>query len=278
MKFSGLLNLRKNDSIRHLFTLNAGNTYKLDGENIKLEIVPAYHDELVAKEQSVGLVFDLNGDDFNRKIVFTGDTGLLPLDPDSDKPKCLSDYEREVWKYYPAGRGRPDVLVVHIGSIKSEELDGKYVEPEDACYPNHLGILGTTRVITQCKPRFAIVSEFGEEMKSFRCDLIRGLEKEVIKPSLKESPDGKECKDLRVVPGDLALIYDLKDEKFYNCVTDNWVSYKNIDFALDSDEKSTQSGIYYFSKQNNKKFKEKRKHHSQNFVRNLKAREKIYFK
>ncbi len=279
MKFSGLLNLRKSSSVRHIYTLNGGNRYELDKDkNILLEVVEAYHDEVVAKEQSVGLIFDLKGDGFDRKVVFTSDTGLLPLDPDKDEPTALNDYDREVWKTYRTDEKRPDVMVVHIGSIKAEELGGKFVEPGEVCYPNHLGILGATRVITQCKPKFAIVSEFGEEMKSFRCDLVRGLEEKVIRPFLRKAPEGETCEDLRVVPGDVALLYDLKEEKFYNCVTDKWNTYRNIDYALYPDVPSKQSGIYYFGKNKSKEFKARRKHYAEGFVENLREHLKVYFK
>lgn len=278
MKFSGLLNLRGNSSVRHIYTLNGGNKYELDKDKIiLLEVVEAYHDEVVAKEQSVGLIFDLKGDGFDRRVVFTSDTGLLPLDPDEEKPTALNDYDREVWKAYGADEKRPDVMVVHIGSIKSQELDGKFVEPDEACYPNHLGILGTTRVITQCMPKFAIVSEFGEEMKSFRCDLVRGLEEKVIKPFLKKAPEGETCEDLRVVPGDVALFYDLKEEEFYNCVTSQWDSYKSIDYALDSKKSAKKNGIYYFSIGSRKRFIDNRPHHAEILNKDLKKRLNVYF-
>ena len=99
LKFSGLLNLRKKDKINHVYTMNSGNVYEV-GEGVTLRVVEAYHDELVAKEQSVGLVFDLKFSDFERKIIFTSDTGLLPQDQESDKPRSIKDYEREVWKTY----------------------------------------------------------------------------------------------------------------------------------------------------------------------------------
>ncbi len=265
MKFSGLLNLRGRDKVRHIYTINAGNTYKL-GDGVRLEVVEAYHDDVVAKDQSVGLIFRLAVGDEVRKVVFTSDTGLLPLDPESEKAKSTQDYEREVWLAYMRDEVRPDVLVVHIGAIKKEELDRKFAEPDEAIYANHLGIIGASRVIAECRPKLAIISEFGEEMKGFRCDLIRGMEEEVVGAFLKKA--GQDVSDLRVVPGDLALRYDLAGERFFSCVSMKWNGYKNIDFSTDSEDEDKQSGIYYFAKRQRSKFEKDRRH----FVRDFDGR------
>jgi hypothetical protein len=56
MRFSGLLNLLDFCTISHVYTLNPGNTYRL-ADGIDLRVLPANHDEVIARDQAVGLAF-----------------------------------------------------------------------------------------------------------------------------------------------------------------------------------------------------------------------------
>ncbi len=247
MKFSGLLNLRKKDIIDKVTVVSAGQSF-MPGlkPEIRFRVVKANHDELVSRDYSIGLVMEISFDSQSRKIVLTSDTGLLPFEGNSDRPIIGSDYEHEVWKSYNEDNKETDVLVVHVGAIKEKELDESFKVPKDACYPNHLGIIGTARVITKVRPKLAIVSEFGEEMRAFRCSLIEGLKKEVVDKALKR--DGKPGKDICIIPGDISFVYDLKTEKYCSCVNLKWKTYKNICFATDSDHDDLCNGVYYFDK------------------------------
>jgi hypothetical protein len=274
-KFSGILDLKKKDCLGKIHTLNEGNIYEIN-DGIKMRVLAAYHDEVMSRDQSVGLCFDIPIDGgHNRKIVFTGDTGLFPLReqiseliPDTNGP--------EVWKKYEIIKGQhPDLMVVHIGSVKSEELDASYpLEPEKACYPNHLGIIGTARVITMCQPRLAVVSEFGEEMRDFRCNLIRGLQKNVIEQFCL----GEKISPIpRVVPGDLAFIYEIEKDEFYCCMCEKWEKIDRIDFGEDPKAKEKEEGVYYFCGENLSKFKQNPGQGVKTFLAHRETRKGIYF-
>ncbi len=237
-KFSGLLNL--SDMIfETVHTLNAGNLYHVS-EGMELTILPAFHDEVVARDQSVGLLFTFKFDDNIRKIVFTGDTGLFPLYKYEDDMR--PDISRgELWEKYPATANNPDLLVVHIGSIKKEELEVDLDQGIDKClYPNHLGMIGTARMITKLKPSLALVSEFGEEMRQFRLALVERIEEDVIKKALKEKPIP------RIAPGDLAFMYDIAQGKFLCCAINEWTDVEEI--AYQYDDAINKEDLCYFSK------------------------------
>ena len=133
-------------------------------------------------------------------------------------------------------------MLVHIGSIKPEEFDPQKEKIADACYANHLGIIGTARVIAMCQPKLAVVSEFGEEMRDFRFDLIKDLRDTVLRLYFKD----KGVQSPRVVPGDLAFVYSIMDRTVLDCATRNWSPADKIDFW--EDKAKDGLGIYYAGK------------------------------
>jgi tetratricopeptide (TPR) repeat protein len=274
-KFSGILDLKKKDYLGKIQTLNEGNIYEISG-GIKMRVLAAYHDEVMSRDQSVGLCFDIpiNGGR-NREIVFTGDTGLFPLR--EQIPELTPDTKGpEVWKKYGIVKGQyPDLMVVHVGSIKSEELNASYpLEPEKACYANHLGIIGTARVITMCQPRLAIVSEFGEEMRDFRCNLIRGLQEKVIEPFCL----GEKMSHIpRVIPGDLALIYEIEKDEFYCCMCEKWEKIDRINFGEKPRADEKEEGVYYFCDGKSSRFEQNPGQGVTTFLAHRKTRKGIYF-
>ncbi len=257
MKFSGLVDLFSKD-IKKIFVMNYGDSFDL-GSEVSLTAVPAYHHELVATKYSCGLIFEIKINDKTKRLVFSGDTGLLPIVHERGKPQASKDLISEIWKGYQIDEVRPDLLVVHIGSIKKQELEKKLVSDDDiqeVRYPNHLGIIGTARVITSIQPKLAVVSEFGEEMKAFRCKLIKGLKENVVDKYLANNENvPPDRKDVIIVPGDLAFVYDIENEKYLDCTEVNndgkeWANINNIDFAEDYKEPDKQTGIYYFDSDN----------------------------
>ncbi|MBF0457667.1 MAG: tetratricopeptide repeat protein [Nitrospirae bacterium] len=230
MKFSGFLNLRDCDYIKNVFTLTAGNTYKID-EGFTMAALPAYHDEIITKKYAVGLhlAFDCgkddSGNDVKRNIIFTSDTGLFPK-KDKDTVDINKD---EIHISYRDTIKVEDVnlLVAHLGSIRPKEIR----EEKDLgkmFYPNHLGLLGTARMITVIKPRLAVVSEFGEELRNFRDDLMEMLGR-MVEQHLKNKKDEEVTK---VLPADLPFIYNIKSEEIYCMVSDKMVDYKQISAEL----------------------------------------------
>lgn len=110
-----------------------------------------------------------------------------------------------IHKNYPSPFGSvPDLLIPHIGSIKRYELAPQFDEEEPMFYPNHLGLLGTAKLIKELNPKAAILSEFGAELKDFRVLIARFLQEAI---SNKES-------ETFIIPGDSSLVYDVTDGKF----------------------------------------------------------------
>jgi hypothetical protein len=118
-------------------------------------------------------------------LVFTSDTRLYP------KAKTLSDLQissddnrrgegarrgREpIWKSYPQEFQRPDVLVVHLGSISREEFS--FGANPEGKRSDHLGLSGVIEVISHLKPKVAVLGEFGEELREIKTDLVAGIAK-----------------------------------------------------------------------------------------------------
>jgi len=271
MKFAGMMNLKDADYTDHVFTLNADTEFELAG-GLRMRVLAAYHDDLLSRDQCVGLFFTIG----DRAVLFTADTGLFPLDKDAAKP-APNTADSEIWDRYPKDADgalvRPDLMVVHIGSVKETELSIDFdQDPKEACYPNHLGIIGTARVITMCRPRLAVVSEFGEEMKTFRLPLMEGLQKNVVKRYCEENGISPVP---RVIPGDLPFIYDLKDHKVYCCVSKEWKDADTIEFGVDPDAKDPV--VHYFDKRMKSRFDEKPKHWVKNFEADREDFEGMYF-
>jgi len=62
---------------------------------------------------------------------------------------------------------------------------------------------------------------------------------------------------LRLILGDLAFIYDIKDRKFYCFVGEDCREYGEADLAEGPKEEIREEGIYYFSTDRRDKFSEK---------------------
>ena len=261
-KFSGLLDLRGSDYIDNVYTLTVDSKFKL-GEDLEITTLKAYHDELISKKYSTGIRFNFLKD--KKTILLTSDTGLFPHKKKDGK--TVADHKgEEIWKTYKID-GKINLLITHIGSMKENELKADIdTKPEIVYYANHLGIIGTSRVISAIKPKLAIVSEFGEELKDFQEDLIEIIN-EIVKDII---PDEK----TKIVPGDTSFIYDIKDEKFYCILNQNFQPILDIDFSLQDHE--TLKKFYYYSASHKRKDKVGPK--AKEFETNLGKRKGIYFK
>ncbi|MFA7404565.1 MAG: tetratricopeptide repeat protein, partial [Pelobacteraceae bacterium] len=268
-KFSGLLNLM-DKNFEPLHTLNVGNEYQITA-GMQLTVLSAFHDEVVSRDQSIGLLFTMQCGENKRKIVFTSDTGLFPLCTEADEPKPDTSHG-VLSKAYPVpALENPDLLVVHIGSIKKEELEHDLNEDIGKClYPNHLGLIGCAWMITKLRPKLALVSEFGEEMRLFRKAIVERIELDVVHKVIKDEPKS------RVAPADLAFIYDIAEGKFLCCAHDTWTDVAEIDYDYDDD--NTKENIYYFSKKNlNEIGKSAYAHKINEFRQRRKERKGMYF-
>ncbi len=274
-KFSGMLDLKDADFTERVLTMNPGSQFELLGGG-ELRVLPAYHDEVLARDQAVGLLLNLTTDEGQRKVLLTSDTGLFPLKRDERKPVAdASDKTAEIWRrYLDAGGERPDLMVVHIGAVKRQELDSRTArDPAKACYANHLGLIGTARVIATCRPKLAIVSEFGEEMKEFRMELVTALQDDILTPFFSGDDSGPVP---RTVPGDLAFFCDLGKEQFYSCVSDDWRPTAEITFK-DGDNEDSE-GIYYFTEDERTKYEQEPKRCVSSFKLDRTNRKRMYFR
>jgi len=277
MKFAGLIDLRDEAITGSIQTMNPGNRFVLDG-GIEMQVLPAYHDEVISRTHAVGLKFAATAEEGKPwRLLFTGDTGLYPLHSVGGRNRSDPKGD-EVWKRYGLSDKEPiDVLVVHIGSIKEEELQKRFSpEPGEACYPNHLGIIGTARVITSCRPSLAVVSEFGEEMRDFREPLVRDLPRRVVTPYMQAKMPGVEPPE--IVPGDLPFVYDLAEKRFYCCISRKWVDFRRIGFFEVARERGEK--VVYFHDRAEEPTEPEKKARSKEFdnARKETFDESLYFK
>ena len=211
----GLIPLEKNcfDTMQ---ILNPGEKIKYN--NINIFATQAKHMDLYSKSHAVGLIFSFDISEENFKIGFTGDTGyfsglgnafrecqLLIPHLGSIKPKELSIYNNN-------SNATISTSQQSSKQIPNENLYENYFPPligkdkHTAFYGNHLGILGLTTLIATLKARsenklkMVVISEYGEEMRTFRNKITQNL----AKIFENETPT------LQIVTGDIGLNIDLE--------------------------------------------------------------------
>jgi len=183
MKYAGWLSLREteNNHIRRVTVLHSGVTYDLGDEyGLKLHATRARHDEILGDQYCIGCI--LESADF--KVGFSGDTGW---EHDGSIAKQFAEH-------------KPDLMVLHLGSVKGTEFDYVKADTEESkreCfYPSHLGLLGLTSMLDTIRPKLAIISEFGQELKEVRCEIAKAV---------------KDTLNITCLPGDIGLHVRLND-------------------------------------------------------------------
>ena len=288
-KFSGMIDLNDYGYTDHLFVMSEGSTFNLSGDAKKkagkIHVLPAYHHELLSRDQAVGLYFDLTSpDEKNRhRILLTSDTGLFPQDlsgTDPKKPKnCDGSPIYEKYKSF-LDNNEVDLMVVHIGSIKKTERDGigrsfdSLSNRHAICYPNHLGYIGTREVIQNIKPKVAVLSEWGEEMKNFRMPLCRDIYDSVNAYLESKGQQGK----ITVLPSDIPLIYrffdnDKSEGEIWDCVQDEWIP--SVDANYENEDEEGSESIFYMEDVD--RYAKDRKYYSDKFRVNMKYFKSLYF-
>jgi tetratricopeptide (TPR) repeat protein len=229
-KFTGLLNLRdpKYKRIVTLYAAGKGFEQRVSlNSRTELTVLPAYHDDVITQNSAVGLGFEFATKWGQRKVVFTGDSGLYSVKLGDDGKKKLYDNNEDtpmldvaegkaLYEVYPEKFHKPDLLVAHIGSIKkSEFLPHEAVRSREDegrwYYVNHLGLLGTLTMLHQLNPEAAVISEFGSELKGFHFDLVDKLGQALHDRQHYDSPDERMT---FVIPGDLTIAYDIANHRF----------------------------------------------------------------
>ena len=202
MKYSGWLNLKDSGEIKYVTVLQPDTTYDLPDEynGITIHTTKAKHHEVIDNKYAIGFILDIEGN----KIGFTGDTGW--------------DFENNGSIAKPFIEHKPKLLIAHLGSIKSREF--KYVEAENkdernqCFYTHHLGLLGMAKLLDSTKPDLTIISEFGEELRNFRKDIVEGIG-DVLK--------------LKCLPGDIGLHIRLKDLAIYCFIDKKFIDFNQIE-------------------------------------------------
>jgi len=213
-KFAGFLQLKDCDYIKEVVTLNSGQKYYPQEVNlssdISLTVLPAYHEDVITQDYSVGLGFQFkfkNG--IEKQLLFTSDTAIFS-NKKGDKQPIHKNYPEPFSK-----SGKTDLLIAHIGSIEDYELQDeplgeietiyegetrrKQFSPSGKVYEKHLGLRGVFAVLHDLQPKAAVVSEFGEEMRRIWIEAVR-----VINKKLGEVLKEKSCK---VFAADPVVIY-----------------------------------------------------------------------
>jgi tetratricopeptide (TPR) repeat protein len=268
-KFSGLVDLRGSDYIRNVVVMSPHTEYVLSN-GIRLCPLPAYHDELVTKRYAVGLHLRVPvGDGTSRTLLFTADTGLFPQTKkkvDGGKEKTVADVDgKEIHERYRDCVKDVDVLIPHLGSIKPEEIEAEIdTRWDEIFYPNHLGILGTIRLITSVSPRLVFVSEFGEELRGFRSELMTIMQEVVTKFRAGKGHD------IRVLPADTPLIYDIKKDEIYCVLSEDFCTAAKMCF------KEVGDSFFYYTEEKKDKLS-RLPGMCEIFLTNRKNRFKLYF-
>jgi len=181
-KFANLLSLDKS-AVRKIYIIQPGIPVDMSGKyGFVLTPTKAKHRELWGDEYSVGLIFDLIENNKKKfRLGMTVDTG----------------YTGEIGAQFKDS----DILIAHIGSIKEKEFDLN-LNLNERLYKNHLGLIGTTKIIKDASPKLAVISEFGEELGSLRVDISKAIEGVV-----------KDRRTKRCIPGDIGMKILLPDLK-----------------------------------------------------------------
>ena len=125
------------------------------GTSVGIRPTIAQHNEIIAYQYSIGLIFELYESPTDRtlktSIGITGDT----------------KWTNEIHSQYQ----ECDLMIVHLGTVDKEELT------KGAFYGKHAGILGTASFLADktFKYQLSIISEFGEELRPFRRRIMRSL-------------------------------------------------------------------------------------------------------
>ncbi len=201
LKYSGMFDLFSGNDYR-LHVVEAGDVRELQ-PSLKMTVMPAKHNDIISDRDSVGFILDID----NTAIIYTGDTGW------SDSiAKAYSAMNRKL-------RGKYKLLVAHLGGFKRYEEN--YLLPSirgRSYYKNHLGRIGLVKINEILKPDVCLLSEFGEELKEYRCELAN-IFNEVFNGVT------------TFIPADIGLTFNLLENKF-KTIHEISVENAHIEFGL----------------------------------------------
>jgi hypothetical protein len=181
VKFSNLIS--KNEQIiERIEILNQDQTFKL-ASNLEMKATKALHKDILTETSGRGLLFRLKRGAKNYKLGVTGDTAFYV---NTQNENGLDSSFENV-----------DVLALHLGSIHEREFElGDNFETHKY-EGEHLGIRGIINLTFRCRPKLAIISEFGEELRELRPVIAHRMD------GIFENYDS--TGNIRVIPGDIGL-------------------------------------------------------------------------
>lgn len=210
VKFSNLIS--KNEfKIDRVEILNDNRIYEIS-RNVKMKATKAMHKDILTETTSRGLIFVMKNGSRTCNLGITGDTRLYSKGIEEEKGLC--DLFENM-----------DVLVLHIGSMHENEFRLTKDNFEGHEYKGeHLGIRGVMNMVFQCRPKLAIISEFGEELKDMRIYIARWMD------NIFDNYDSSN--KVRVVPGDIGLRIVFDNSIKIKCeICGKLVELKDISYA-----------------------------------------------
>lgn len=132
--------------------------------------------------------------------------------------------------------------------------------------------MGTLRVITSLKPRLAVISEFGEELKTFRPRLM-----DLLAEITRKHSEQNKLPRTNVVPGDLPFVYDITNRQVYCTLKEEFVPAKNIDYKEVRLKDEDETFTYFEKDQKNSASLLKLRKATEKFMRSCKDRKVSFF-
>jgi tetratricopeptide (TPR) repeat protein/ribonuclease BN (tRNA processing enzyme) len=208
----------KTARIGRIYPLERGISYNLKDYNLKLSATKAIHNEVLSKDYSVGLMFELYD-----KGIFTVDNPF--------KIGYTSDtrHDEEVEEQYEG----VDIIIPHLGSIDQSDFNLE----EETRSEDHLMLKGVISTIHKSDANLAIISEFGEELGEHRMTIVGALSRIFEKNKM-----------ARCLTGDIGLNISIPALKVKCHYCNKYRSYKGIYEGLDPENEGRKRVIYYCKK------------------------------
>ncbi len=211
-KFAAFFDLSHKDSpnyIGNIVLLDSHNEYAIPkgSQNSDMVIITTktQHHEMITCSYALGFILKCG----DKIIKFTGDTGWNQK-IEEENGLILDSKQLE----------KVDILIPHLGSIEDTEFNFKFEDSineninNKIFYEYHLGILGCICMMYKYKPELVIFSEFGEELKAIRKDIVSKVSNAM----------GMHC-----IPGDIGLHIKIDDLTVFCCKSGSLVPKEEIE-------------------------------------------------
>lgn len=176
-KFIGWISSQR--GIGRIVSLNIGDSINLEEYSLVLKATEAKHSEVIG-DHCIGLIFELS----------EGREKVLSLGISSD-----TYWTNKIERQYLGCK----LICVHLGSVFENDFnEEEMLKSRARPYPQHLGLIGTIKMVKAINPDLCVISEFGEELGRERC---------IVAKSLDRAYD----KEKRCLTGDIGLRIRLPD-------------------------------------------------------------------